>query len=137
MTIRGKPVKLIYTRDQDMQHDYYRPNVTSRFRAALDAHGMPIAWSNDYTTDDGPAGEAHIIYDIASPLYRTAKVETHIPTGPWRSVEASWDGFFIETFVDEMAHAANIDPVEYRRRLLKNAPRHLNVLNTVAEKAGW
>jgi len=133
----GKPIKLIWTRDQDMQHDYYRPNVTSHFRAALGPDGMPIAWLNDYTTDTGANTEAHIVYGIDNQALRTAKVATHIPTGPWRSVEASWHGFFIETFVDEMAHAANVDPVEYRRRLLKNAPRHLAVLNTAAQKAGW
>ena len=133
----GKPVKLIWTRDQDMQHDYYRPNVTSHFRAALGRDGMPVAWLNDYTTDTGANSEAHIVYGIDNQALRTAKVATHIPTGPWRSVEASWHGFFIETFVDEMAHAANVDPVEYRRRLLKNAPRHLAVLNTAAQKAGW
>ncbi len=137
MALPGTPVKLIYTRDQDMQHDYYRPNVTSRFRAALGQDGMPVAWLNDYTTDSGANSEAHIVYGIDNQALRTAKVETHIPTGPWRSVEASWHGFFIETFVDEMAHAANIDPVEYRRRLLKTAPRHLVVLNTAAQKAGW
>ncbi|MBL6936479.1 MAG: xanthine dehydrogenase family protein molybdopterin-binding subunit [Alphaproteobacteria bacterium] len=133
----GKPIKLIWTRDQDMQHDYYRPNVTSHFRAALRPNGMPVAWLNDYTTDSGANSEAHIVYDIDNQALRTAKVETHIPTGPWRSVEASWHGFFIETFVDELAHAANIDPVAYRRRLLQHEPRHLAVLNTVAEKAEW
>ena len=137
MALPGKPVKLIYTRDQDMQHDYYRPNVTSHFRAALDAKGAPLAWLNDYTTDTGANTEAHIVYGIANQALRTAKVETHVPVGPWRSVEASWHGFFIETFVDEMAHAAKIDPVAYRRALLKTAPRHLAALNLAAEKAGW
>jgi isoquinoline 1-oxidoreductase beta subunit len=133
----GLAVKLIYTRDQDMQHDYYRPNVTSRFRAALGPDGMPLAWANDYTTDDGANTEAHIAYGVPNQALRTAKVATHIPTGPWRSVEASWHGFFIESFADELAHAAKQDPVAYRRALLKDSPRHLAVLNTVAEKAGW
>ena len=133
----GTPVKLIYTRDQDMQHDYYRPNVTSHFRAALDASGMPVAWVNDYTTDTGANPEAHVVYGIANQAIRTAKVATHVPVGPWRSVEASWHGFFIESFVDELAHAANVDPVEYRRRLLKDSPRHLAALNLAAEKGGW
>jgi isoquinoline 1-oxidoreductase subunit beta len=137
MALPGKPIKLIYTRDQDMQHDYYRPNVTSRLRAALGPDGMPVAWLNDYTTDSGANNEAHIVYGIDNQALRTAKVETHVPVGPWRSVEASWHGFFIETFVDEMAHAAKIDPVAYRRALLKNAPRHLAALNLAADKAGW
>ena len=60
-----------------------------------------------------------------------------VPTGPWRSVEASWHGFFIESFVDELAHAAGADPVAYRKALLKNRPRHLAVLEKVARESGW
>jgi isoquinoline 1-oxidoreductase beta subunit len=137
MALPGSPVKLIYTREQDMQHDYYRPNVTSRLRSALDGAGMPVAWVNDYTTDSGANGEAHIVYGIDNQAYRTAKVATHIPVGPWRSVEASWHGFFVESFVDELAHAAKKDPLEYRRALLAHVPRHLATLNLAAEKAGW
>ncbi|HEX4301310.1 MAG TPA: molybdopterin cofactor-binding domain-containing protein [Rhizomicrobium sp.] len=137
MALPGIPVKLIYTRDQDMQHDYYRPNVTSHFRAALDGNGMPLAWVNDYTTDTGANAEAHIVYGIDNQALRTAKVETHVPVGPWRSVEASWHGFFIESFVDELAHAAGKDPLAFRRSLLTHAPRHLAALNLAAEKAGW
>ncbi|MEI9886917.1 MAG: molybdopterin cofactor-binding domain-containing protein [Rhizomicrobium sp.] len=137
MALPGLAVKLIYTRDQDMQHDYYRPNVTSHFRGALDGEGRAIAWSNDYTTDDGANGEAHIVYGIANQRIRTVKVATHIPTGPWRSVEASWHGFFIESFVDEMAHAAKTDPLAFRRALLGDKPRHLAALDLAAAKAGW
>jgi len=137
MAIPGIPVKLIYTREQDMQHDYYRPNVMNRMRSTLDAKGMPVAWVSDYTTDSGPNGEAHIVYGVANQAYRTAQVATHVPVGPWRSVEASWHGFFVEFFVDELAHAAKIDPLAYRRALLANAPRHLATLNLAAEKAGW
>lgn len=137
MALPGTPIKLIYTRDQDMQHDYYRPNVTSHMRAALDAHGKPLAWVNDYTTDTGANTEAHIVYGIDNQRIRTAKVSTHVPVGPWRSVEASWHGFFIESFVDELAHAAGTDPLAYRRALLTAKPRHLAALNLAAEKAGW
>ena len=137
MAMPGVPIKLIYTRDQDMQHDYYRPNVTSHMRGALAANGTPLAWVNDYTTDAGANTEAHIVYGIANQAIRTAKVQTHVPVGPWRSVEASWHGFFIESFVDELAHAAGKDPLEYRRALLAARPRHLAALNLVAEKAGW
>jgi isoquinoline 1-oxidoreductase subunit beta len=137
MAMPGTPVKLIYTREQDMQHDYYRPNVTSRIRSALDGGGMPVAWINDYTTDSGANGEAHVVYGIDNQAYRTAKVETHIPVGPWRSVEASWHGFFVESFVDELAHAAKKDPLDYRRALLAHSPRHLATLNLAAEKSGW
>ncbi len=137
MALPNIPVKLIYTRDQDMQHDYYRPNVTSHMRASLSPDGTPLAWAHDYTTDDGANAEAHIVYGIANQALRTAKVATHVPVGPWRSVEASWHGFFIESFVDELAHAAGKDPLAYRRALLVNAPRHLAALNLAAEKAGW
>lgn len=137
MALPGTPVKLIFTREQDMQHDYYRPNVMSRFRATLDGKGMPVAWVNDYAGDEGANPEAHIVYDIPNQAIGAAEVKTHVPTGPWRSVEASWHGFFVESFVDELAHAAKADPVAYRLSLLKNSPRHHAVLKTAAEKAGW
>jgi len=134
---QGTPVKLIFTREQDMQHDFYRPNVTSRFKAAVDADGMPIAWVNDYTTDDTANPQAHIVYGVPHQAYGAVKVATHIPTGPWRSVEASWHGFFIESFVDELAHAAGKDPLSYRQALLKDKPRHLGTLTMAADKAAW
>jgi isoquinoline 1-oxidoreductase subunit beta len=137
MAVPGVPVKLIFTREQDIQHEYYRPNVTSRFRAALGADGLPVAWVNAYTTDDSANDEAHILYGVPNQSYEAVKVETHIPVGPWRSVESSWHGFFIESFVDELAHEANRDPLEYRQALLKAKPRHRAVLDLAAEKAGW
>src|SRR5690242_6909185 len=137
MAVPGTPVKLIFTREQDMQHDFYRPNVMSRFRAALDTKGMPIAWVNDYAGDEGANPEAHIVYGVPNQAVSAVQVKTHVPTGPWRSVEASWHGFFVESFVDELAHAAKMDPVAYRLALLKNAPRHHAVLKTAADKAGW
>jgi isoquinoline 1-oxidoreductase subunit beta len=137
MAVSGVPVKLIFTRDQEMQHDYYRPNVTSRLRAALGSDGLPVAWVNDYTTDDEPNEEAHIFYGVPNQSYGIGKVQAHVPTGPWRSVEASWHGFFIESFIDELAHEAKRDPVDYRRALLQHKPRHLATLNLAAEKAGW
>jgi len=137
MAVPGVPVKLIYTREQDMQHDFYRPNVTSRFRAAVDRDGIPVAWVNDYTTNDDPNNEAHILYGVPNQAYGTVKISTHVPTGPWRSVEASWHGFFIESFIDELAHQANRDPLEYRLVLLKEKPRHSATLSLAAEKAGW
>ncbi len=136
MAMPGTPVKLIFTREEDMQHDYYRPNVLSQFKAALDKSGMATAWVNDYTTEDEANPQAHIPYDIANQQIGTVKVTSPVPTGPWRSVEASWHGFFIESFVDELAHAAGADPVAYRKALLKNRPRHLAVLEKVARECG-
>ena len=137
MAVPGVPVKLIFTREQEMQHDFYRPNVTSRFKATVSSDGMPVAWINDYTTDEDPNPEAHIFYTVPNQAYGTAKVAAYVPTGPWRSVEASWHGFFVESFVDELANEANKDPLEYRRALLQGKPRHLATLNLAAEKAGW
>ncbi len=137
MAAPGKPIKLIFTREQDTQHDYYRPNVMSAFKASLGEDGMPLAWVNDYTTDDNPNPEAHIPYGIANQAIGAAQVPTHVPTGAWRSVEASWHGFFVESFVDELAHAAGKDPFEYRRALLKDKPRQRAVLELAAAKAGW
>jgi isoquinoline 1-oxidoreductase beta subunit len=137
MAVPGVPVKLVFTREQEMQHDFYRPNVTSRFKAVVNHDGMPEAWVNDYTTDEGPNPEAHIFYAVPNQAYGTAKVAAYVPTGPWRSVEASWHGFFIESFIDELAHEAKKDPLEFRRELLQEKPRHLATLNLAAEKAGW
>lgn len=135
--VPGVPTKLIFTREQDVKHDYYRPNVTCRLRATLDTHGLPTAWVSYYTTDDEANDEAHILYAVPNQAYGAAKVLTHVPTGPWRSVESSWHGFFIESFVDELAYHARRDPLDYRRILLKGRPRHLDTLNLAAEKAQW
>jgi isoquinoline 1-oxidoreductase beta subunit len=137
MAVPGVPVKLIFTREQEMQHDFYRPNVTSRFKAAVSNNGLPVAWVNDYTTNQDPNPGAHIFYAVPNQAYGTAKVAAYVPTGPWRSVEASWHGFFVESFVDELAHEAKRDPLEYRRALLQEKPRHLATLNLAAEKSGW
>ena len=137
MAIPGKPVKLIFTREQDIQHDFYRPNVMSRFRAALDDKGLPAVWVNDYTTDDDPNPEAHIVYAVPNQAIGAAKVATHVPIGPWRSVESSWHGFFIESFIDELAHEAKQDPFAYRLKLLGDKPRHAATLALAAHKAGW
>jgi len=137
MAVPGAPVKLIFDRTQDMQHDFYRPNVTSRFKATLNQDGLPGSWVNDYTTDGGAGSGAHIFYSVPNQAYATVEIASHVPTGPWRSVEASWHGFFVESFIDELAHTANRDPLEYRRALLRDKPRHLAALNLAGEKAGW
>lgn len=135
--VPGIPVKLIFNREQDMQHDFYRPNVTSRFRATVDKDGLPVVWVNDYTTNDDPNPEAHILYGVSNQAYGTVKLPAPVPTGPWRSVEASWHGFFVESFVDELAHEAKRDPLEFRLALLKDKPRHSATLRLAGEKAGW
>ena len=133
----GVPVKLIFTREQDMQHDYYRPAVVSRFRAVLARDGSPETWVNDYTSEGGANSEAHIAYRVPNQAYGYAKAPSPIPTGSWRSVEAYWHSFFTESFIDELAHRAGRDPLEYRQSLLQGKPRHLAVLARAAEEAGW
>jgi isoquinoline 1-oxidoreductase subunit beta len=138
MALPDIPVKLIFTREQDMRHDFYRPNVSSRFSAKLKPDGMPGSWVNHYTTtDDANAEASHIAYEVPNQTYKAVKVVTSVPTGPWRSVEFSWHGFFVESFIDELAHLANRDPFEYRRALLQHKPRHLATLELAAAKAGW
>lgn len=136
MAMPGVPVKLVFTREQDIQHDYYRPNVMSRMSASFDAKDMPLAWVQDYAMDDGGLS-APIPYAIPSQEYRTAKVPTHVPTGSWRGGEASWHGFFVESFIDELAHEMKVDPLAYRTALLSAKPRHLAVLKKAAKEAGW
>jgi isoquinoline 1-oxidoreductase subunit beta len=137
MAVPDVPIKLIFTREEDIRHDYYRPSVTSRFRGALNTDGAPLAWVNDYTTLDGADGEAHILYEVPHQAYGAVKVASPVPTGAVRSVEYSWHGFFMESFIDELANEARRDPLEYRRRLLTHKPRHLAVLSLAAERAGW
>lgn len=137
MAVPGVPVKLIFTREQDMQHDFYRANVTSCLKAAVDKDGMPIAWVNNYTTNEGLSHRAHIFYGVPNQAYGAVKTAAGVPIGAWRSVEASVHCFFTESLIDELAHQANQDPLEYRGRLLKDKPRHLATLKLAAEKAGW
>ena len=133
------PVKVIWSREEDMQHDYYRPAELSRFKAALDEDGMPLAWRNFYTDIgvNGHTAAAFIPYDIAHQQIGRVPHETPVPVSYWRSVEHSYQGFFIESFIDELAHHANIDPLAYRLALLANHPRHRALLQFVAEKIDW
>jgi isoquinoline 1-oxidoreductase beta subunit len=137
MEMKGVPVKLIFTREEDIRHDYYRPNVLSRFQAAFDETNRPLAWINRYTTEDGPNPEAHIPYAVPNQNYKSVKVNTPVPVGAWRSVESSWHGFFTESFVDELAHQAKMDPLQFRLLLLKHKPRHAEVLKRLAHESGW
>lgn len=131
------PVKLIWNREEDIRQDNYRPAVTSRFKAVLDADGVPRAWENAYVDKHEPAEAPHIPYNVANQLIRYVDSPTHVPFGPWRSVDHSQHGFFTESFVDELARAAEKDPFEFRRDLLGAESRERQVLTLAAEKAGW
>jgi len=131
-----KPVKLIWSREEDMRHDYYRSAVLGRYQATLDTAGRPQAWSAHFTGDAGDRA-AELPYDIPhQAIYRTA-FKNHVRLGAWRSVDHTQHGFFTEVFLDELAHAAKQDPFEYRRALLTQQPRHLAALELAAAKAGW
>jgi isoquinoline 1-oxidoreductase beta subunit len=130
------PVKMIWSRETDMQHGYYRPAAMSRFAGALDASGAPIAVASHYA--GGGDGEATFMpYDIASRSDEDRDAKHPIRTGAWRSVLNSQHGFFKESFIDELAHAAGRDPFEFRRGLMGGHPRFKAVLERAAEMAGW
>jgi isoquinoline 1-oxidoreductase beta subunit len=149
----GAPVQVVWSREDDMQHDFYRPVTYVRMWAALDAAGRPVAWMQrllqqslmkrigamppngvDFISVDGAAT---LPYDI--PNLRVEYIETDpgIPYGFWRSVGNSVNGYVTEAFLDELAAAAGRDPFDYRRELLAKQPRHTAVLELVAEKAAW
>jgi isoquinoline 1-oxidoreductase beta subunit len=142
----GVPIKLTYSRDDELQHDLYRPASAVRFMAALDSDGWPAAWMARIACPtwmglrNGVARES--VEGIADYDIPNVKVEYHdpgfgIPTGYWRSVGLSQNAFFAESFLDELAARGRKDPVEMRRRLHAKSPRLLGVLNLAAEKAGW
>ncbi len=131
------PVNLIWSREEDMTQDAYRNASISRMTAGLDAAGRPIAWLQEFTEKHDPADANWIPYGIADREARYANDTDPIPFGPWRSVDNSHHAYFIESFVDELAHAAQRDPVEYRRDLLAGAPRHRAVLDEAAKMSGW
>jgi isoquinoline 1-oxidoreductase beta subunit len=148
------PVKVIYSREDDMQHDFYRCASRHQLRATLDAKGAPTLWTHRVAAPSSMVrfwpealdhgydaelveGAMAMPYAIPNVLVDSLNVDTGIPVGFWRSVNNSYNGFAVETFVDELAHAAGRDPYEFRRDLLAHSPRHLRVLDLAAEKAGW
>jgi isoquinoline 1-oxidoreductase beta subunit len=151
--IGGGPVKVMWTREDDLTHSFYRPSTYNVFRAALDAQGKPAAWFTRVVgpgilvqkgfapagSIDGAAMAAlrDLPYDIPSIRIEWVNKDFGVPLGFWRSVGASQNGFIVESFVDELAHLAGQDPYEYRRALLGKAPRHKAVLELAATKANW
>ena len=145
----GMPVKLTWSREDDIQHDIYRPASLTHFAAGLDAEGWPVAWNARVASPsfsgldkagvdrNGVDGISTVPYGIPNIRVEYHPPEVGIPVGYWRSVGLSQNTFFTESFIDEMAAAGGKDPVELRRRLLAKVPRMLAVLDLVAEKAGW
>ena len=133
----GVPVKMIWSREEDVQHDFYRPAVISRFQGATNAAGELIAWENQYVDKHEPVEAPHIPYQVSNQYIHYTDSPTHIPFGPWRSVDHSQHAFFTESFIDEVAHAVKQDPYQYRRALLASEPRYLSVLDRVAQRSDW
>jgi len=154
MQVEG-PVKVVWTREEDIQHDMYRPCFFDRLSAGLDGNGMPVAWNNRFAGSsiiarwlppgfnngldpDTTEGAIDLVYALPNVHVEYVRVEPPgIPTAFWRSVGPSHNVFVTESFIDELAVAAKQDPVAYRRALLDKSPRAKAVLELAAEKAGW
>ncbi len=156
----GVPVKLIWTREEDQAHDFYRPISQCKLSAGVDESGKLVglhirvsgqsinAFLNPQGIKDGKdmrqlqglskePGDAQFGYTVPNLLIEYAMRNTHVPVGPWRGVNTNQNGVYLECFMDEVARAAGQDPLEFRRALMANHPKHLAVLNAAADKAGW
>ncbi len=150
----GRPVKLLWSREEDMRHDFYRPVSMAKLTAGLDAAGMPVVWQVRLTGQSILAalrpgairngldrnfveGMAEVAYEFPNFFVDYAMRNTPVPVGFWRSVNNSQNAFYKESFLDEVAHAGGHDPYELRRALLKNHPKQLAVLDAAARQAGW
>jgi isoquinoline 1-oxidoreductase beta subunit len=150
----GAPVQVTWSREDDMQHDYYRPAAYTKLAAGLDAEGWPVAWKcrivspsimsrlfpDEVRNGIDPSSvesAANIPYAIPNFFTDYVLTEVGVPVGFWRSVGSSQNGYITECFLDELAKAGGKDPFEFRRKLLANAPRHRGVLELAAAKAGW
>ena len=148
-----KPVKLMWPREEDFGKDMYRPMVLSHVKAGVDPSSNLIAWENRIISpsilaqrgwisagaEDGQAteGATGIPYSMSHRLIEYGAHPASVPIGFWRSVGHSYNAFVVESFIDEIAHSAGIDPFTYRRYLLVNNPRYLNVLEAAASLGGW
>jgi len=130
------PVKLVWSRENDIQHDYYRPAAMARFAGALDRSGTPLAVTSKYA-GGGDRESVSMPYAIADTRAESRDAPHPVRLGQWRSVLNSQHGFFKESFIDEMAHAAGKDPYLFRRELLSDQPRFRAVLERVAAMADW
>jgi isoquinoline 1-oxidoreductase beta subunit len=151
---------MIWSREEDMTHDFYRPISQCRLAAGLDESGKLVAlhvrvsgqsinaFLNLPAAKDGnddrqlqgyyeKPGDAQLGYTVPNLLIEYAMRNSHVPVGPWRGVNTNQNGLYMECFMDEVARAAGTDPLEFRRALMQNHPKHLAVLNAAADKAGW
>ena len=156
----GTPIKLIWTREEDMSHDFFRPIGQCRLVAGLNNQGDLVglhlrvsgqsinAFVAPHNIVDGKdrrqlqgywkdAGEAQLGYTVPNLRVEYAMRNTHVPVGPWRGVNTNQNAIYLECFMDEVARAAGKDPLAFRRSLITNHPKHLGVLDAAADKAGW
>ncbi len=156
----GIPVKLIWSREEDQAHDFFRPISQCKMSAGLDAAGnltglhlRVSGQSINATLNPGgivggkdrrqlqgfweEPGDAQLGYTVPNLLVEYAMRNTHVPVGPWRGVNTNQNGIYMECFIDEVARAAGKDPLEFRRALMSKHPKHLAVLNAAAEKGNW
>jgi isoquinoline 1-oxidoreductase beta subunit len=146
----GKPVKMIWSREEDMRHGRYRTQAAIRFKAGFGADGAPLAF--DCRTAAGSANPANVkdglepqtIQGLTSTSYafpnlrvESVMTNTHVPLGPWRAPGHCQNAFFMESFIDELAHATGQDAYRFRRALLAHRADFVHVLDTLAEKGDW
>jgi isoquinoline 1-oxidoreductase beta subunit len=158
--MKGVPVKMVWSREEDMAQDYFRPIGLCKLEAGLDAQGNLLglqlrvsgqsinAYLSPQNIKDGKdvrqlqgltaePSDAQLGYTVPSLRTEYAMRNTHVPVGAWRGVNTNQNGLYLECFMEEVAAAAGRDPLEFRRALMQKHPKHLAVLNAAADKAGW
>ena len=158
--MKGVPVKMVWSREEDMAQDYFRPIGLCKLEAGLDAQGNLLglqlrvsgqsinAYLSPQNIKDGKdlrqlqgltaaPSDAQLGYSVPSLRTEYAMRNTHVPVGAWRGVNTNQNGLYLECFMEEVAAAAGRDPLEFRRALMQKHPKHLAVLNAAADKAGW
>ena len=150
----GKPIKVTWMREEDMQHDFYRPASMSRFQIGLNKDGFPISWNNQLASPSilkrffapmawfnidplSTEGADEIPYAIEDFNFDYSVVDSGVPVGFWRSVGSSFNAFFTESAIDEAAHLAQQDQFDYRMKLLSGKPRFQKVLEKVMRESKW
>ncbi|HSH90072.1 MAG TPA: molybdopterin cofactor-binding domain-containing protein [Ramlibacter sp.] len=132
------PVKLIWSREEDFAQGAYRPAVATRIEVTLDGTGQLQAWQQKFIDSPDLINEGFPLpYAVANQRIDAIAAPTHVRYGAWRSVAHSQHGFFTESFIDELAAAAKVDPLEFRRKHLPADSRHRKVLDEAAKRAGW
>lgn len=131
------PVKLIWSREEEFGQGAYRPQSSAQLKGAVGANGRISVWQNDYVQPESTASETPFLYNLPAYARRHHEHISNQTTGAWRSVNSTQQGFYDESFIDELAHSAGIDPMTFRRNHLQADSRHLLVLDTVAQRSDW